>query len=236
MELISDFSKIHAHILQLEQKGMVTRTFRRLDPERQQTILLAILEEATERGPQSINIKQVAQRAGVSVGSLYTYFTNREGLLDFTIELCARWMDDTMAEYRPILVQMPLRQGLVAYIGGGVEWGQLQSGLTQFFLKAAFHGDVDLGDTFVRPMAETMIDIVREMLEAAIQRGEVREDIDLEATTRLIHALTIALGDSQMMPYLNNYLQVSSDDVPIERVINAMVEMVLEGIAPKKEI
>jgi AcrR family transcriptional regulator len=235
MELIPDFSKIHAHILQLEQKGMVTRTFRRLDPERQHAVLLAILEEATEKGPHSINIKQVAKRAGVSVGSLYTYFHNRDGLLDFTIELCARWMNDTMVEYRPYLVQMPLRQGLVAYIGGGVEWGQLQSGLTQFFLKAAFHGDGELGEKFVQPIAKMLIDIVREMLEAAIQRGEVREDIDLEATTRLIHALTIALGDTQMMPYLNNYLQVSGDDLPIERVMDAMVGMVMEGIAPRKD-
>ena len=236
MKLISDFSKIHTHILQLEQEGMVTRTFRRLDPERQHAVLIAILAEAFEKGPQSVNIKQIAKRAEVSVGSLYTYFHNRDGLIDFAIELCARWMNDTMAEFRPYLVQMPLRQGLMAYISGGVEWGQLQSGLTQFFLKAAFHGDEELGDKFVRPIAETLIEIVREMLDAAIKRGEVREDIDLEATTRVIHVLTIALGDSQMMPYLNNYFQVNTKDFPIERVMSAMIDLVLEGIAPRKDM
>lgn len=234
MDIISDITKINTHILQMEKDGIVTRTFRRLDPERQHTILIAILEEAISKGPQSINIKEVANRAGVSVGSLYTYFHNRDGLLDFTVELCARWMNDTMTEYRPYLTAMPLREGLMAYIAGGVEWGQLQSSLTQFFLTAAFHGDPELGDKFVHPIAETLLGIVREMLREAINRGEVREEIDLEATTRLIHALTISLGDTQMLPYLNNYFQASDESMAIDRMIGVMVDMVMEGIAPRK--
>ncbi len=34
---ISEWSQIHTHILQLEQEGLVTRTFRRLDPDRQES-------------------------------------------------------------------------------------------------------------------------------------------------------------------------------------------------------
>lgn len=53
-----DWSNIQIYILQLEQEGKVTRTFRRLDPERQQAVVHAILEEATEKGPTAINIKK----------------------------------------------------------------------------------------------------------------------------------------------------------------------------------
>ena len=38
---VRDETQIHTHILHLEQAGLVTRTFRRLDPERQQSILTA---------------------------------------------------------------------------------------------------------------------------------------------------------------------------------------------------
>jgi len=55
-------------ILELEKKGLVTRTFRRLDSDRQQAIITAILDEAGETGPQDLNIKRVAERAGVSTG------------------------------------------------------------------------------------------------------------------------------------------------------------------------
>ena len=70
---LSDWAQIHTRIFEMEQEGLVTRTFRRLDPDRQQAVLTAILDEAVEHGPASLSMKRVAERAGVSVGSLYQY-------------------------------------------------------------------------------------------------------------------------------------------------------------------
>jgi AcrR family transcriptional regulator len=230
---ISSWHQIHTHILELERSGLVTRTFRRLDPERQQLVLNAILEEAIERGPTAINIKQVAVRAGVSVGSLYNYFENRETLLDFTIELCTRYMLDIFTAYKPMLVSMPIREGLMAYLLGGLEWSRTQMGLVRFFLRATYQGDPILQKRVVDPISEVMLEIVREMLKQALARGEVREDIDLEATTRVVHALMIAVGDSQLLPYLNSYLRVTDDEIGPERTMEALLDLVSTGIGAK---
>jgi AcrR family transcriptional regulator len=227
---VYDWNTIQKHILQLENEGRVTRTFRRLDPARQQLVIEAILDEAVERGPTSINIKLVAERAGVAVGSLYTYFGSRDGLLNFAVALCVRVMDDMFENSRPFLVGIPLADGLKWYLAGGVEWSKTQIGLIQFFARAAYHSDSDLSEQVVRPIASTMRDIVREMLTNAIQRGEVRADIDLDATTRLIHALTIAVGDSQILPYLNAYFQVTDEGMISDRIVEAFVQLVLRGI------
>jgi AcrR family transcriptional regulator len=221
---------IYTHILHLEQEGLVTRTFRRLDPERQQAILSAILDEALEKGPTAINIKQIAQRAGVSVGSLYTYFHNRDGLLDFAIELCVRYTVDAFQSYRPYLAGLPLREALAAYLSGGMEWSQTQVGLIQFFLRAAYRGDPDLTERVVRPIADTLRDMVQEILAQAVARGEIRAGVDLQATTRLIHALMIAVGDGQLLPYLNTYFQVVDEGISSERVLEALLDLIMEGI------
>jgi hypothetical protein len=60
--------------------------------------------------------------------------------------------------------------------------------------------------------------MVHNMLAQAAGRCEIRQDVDLEATARLIHALTIAAGDSQFLAYLNTYFQVVGEDVPPERM------------------
>ena len=114
---LSNWTQIHAHILELEQEGLVTRTFRRLDPQRQQAVLGAILDEAIEKGPTSVNVRMIAERAEVSVGSLYTYFRNREGLLSFAVELCVRFIIDEFTAFRPFLSTMGLRDALEAYLG-----------------------------------------------------------------------------------------------------------------------
>jgi len=228
--MIADWEQLQTHILQFEQQGLVTRTFRRLDPERQQIIINAILDEAVDKGPTSLNIKRVAERAGVSVGSLYTYFGSRDGLLAFAVELCVQFMRDTFESYRPILVAMPLREALTAYLLGGMEWSEMQIGLVQFFARAAYHSDSQLSEQVVRPIATVLQAIVREMLFNAIERGEVRPDIDVEATTRVLNAMLIAIGDSFILSYLNTYFQVSDNTMPPERVLEAVVALVLQGI------
>ncbi len=233
MMKISDWAQIHTHILQLEQEGLVTRTFRRLDPERQQTILNAILNDALEKGPMSLSIKQVAERAGVSVGSLYQYFGNRDGMLGFTVEICVRYMVDMFNVFRPMLAAMPIRDGLKAYLSGGIEWSQMQVGMIQFFLRAAYHGEPELADRVVRPVAVILQDTMRDMLTAAVERGEIRPDVDLEAAVRIVNTLMIAIGDSQLLPYLNNYYLVNDENVPNDRLMDALVALIMGGIGGK---
>src|SRR3990172_2339221 len=199
----SNWTNFQPHILQWEEAGKVTRTFRRLDPERQQAVINAILEEATEKGPASLNIKEIARRAGVSVGSLYQYFPNREGLLDFAIELCVRYTSSMFQEYRPMLAAMPLKEALNAYLMGGLEWGQTEMGLVRFFGRAAYQGDPDLAERVVRPIATVMRETMQEILIQAQKRGEIRRDLDIDAVARVINALIIVFGHSQMLPYLN---------------------------------
>ena len=233
MEL-SEWTQIHTQILHLEQEGLVTRTFRRLDPERQQAILMAILDEASEKGPTAVNIKQVAARAEVSVGSLYTYFANREGMLAFAVELCVRFVGDAFQQFRPFLLDLPLRDALSAYLVGGVEWSRMYMGMVRLFARAAYHGDPELADSLVRPIAVVLREMVRDLLVSARERGEIRDDVDLEATARVIHALTIAAGDSQLLPYLNTYFQVTDGNVPPERVTTALLELILNGIGTEE--
>lgn len=230
MSLIEN-SELQRYVLQFEKEGLVRRTFRRLDPERQQAILAAIMEEAGERGPGAMNIKQVAQRAGVSVGSLYQYFGDRDTMLSFAIELCVRYTVEAFEQYLPYMAGMPLREALSAYLLGGIEWSRAQAGFLTLFARAAYlGGDEDLAQRLVAPIAATLRKMIEVMLEQAVARGEIRPDVDLEATSRLIHALLIAVGDSQLLPYLDHYFQINVPVLSSERVLNATLDLILNGI------
>jgi TetR/AcrR family transcriptional regulator len=227
---LSEYTDISLLIQALEGEGKVTRTFRRLDPERQQAVLSAIFDEAVENGPEALNIRRVAERAGVAVGSLYQYFGSRQGLLDFTIELVVRATQASFEQYRPYLAAMPLTEALAAYGAGGMEWAGDVAGLVRFYARAAYGGDPQLAERVVRPIAETLLAMVTDMLQAAQARGELREDIDLPAAARAVHALTLALYDPLLLPYLNAYFQIGGESVPPERTIAAALDMVLHGI------
>ncbi len=217
-------------LLDLEKQGKITRTFRRLDPDRQRLILEAILNEAAEKGPAALNIKEVAKRAGVAIGSLYQYFPDREAMLDFAIELCVRYMDEIFTMSRPYLLAMPLAEALQAYLSVGIEWSQTETGLVRFFGRAAYQGDPGLAERVVRPIATVMRELMRDLLAQAAQRGEIRPDIEVEAASRLVNLLLIAYGDSQLFPYLNIYFQASDETMPAEHVGAALVPFILAGL------
>jgi AcrR family transcriptional regulator len=225
-----DWTNFQPYISQLEQERKVTRTFRRLDPDRQEAILNAILEEAAEKGPASLNVKEIARRAGVSVGSLYQYFPNRDGLLDFAVELCTRSTIAIFQEYKPMLAAMPLREAMNAYLMGGLEWGKTATGLVRFFGRAAYQGDPDLAERVVRPIATVMRETMEEILTQAQVRGEIRRELDIDSVARVINGLMIVFGDSQLLPYLNTYFQISDETVTPERVSDALLEFIQHGI------
>ena len=227
----SDWADFQPYIQQLEQEGMLTRTFARLDSTRQQAVINAILEEATEKGPASLNIKEIARRADVSIGSLYQYFPNRDGLLDFAIALCLLYMTNMFGKARPYLTTMPLGEALQAYLTVGIAWGKTETGLVRFLGRAAYQGDPVLARRVVRPVAEIMRKLTFDILEQAVQRGEIRPEVDLEVASRLVNGLMIVVGDSQMLPYLNTYFQITDGQVSQEQIMATLVPFILKALS-----
>ncbi len=218
----------------LENEDSVTRTFRRLDPERRQAVLDALFEEAAEKGPARLNIKQVAERSGASIGSLYQYFGSRENLLRFMVKIAVGSMTELFRVSMISLRNLPFREALRYYLVEGVRYSQSQKSLTRFLTLSAYQGDEEIGKTVVQPIAVVMRETVRDLLKAGVARGELRPDIDLEAASRAVNVLIIGLGDSQLAPHLNTYFQVSDKEISFERTLDAGLDMILRGLAAEE--
>jgi|WetSurMetagenome_2_1015567.scaffolds.fasta_scaffold107238_1 AcrR family transcriptional regulator len=213
-------------LVALQERGFITKTLVRLNPLRREAIVTGILEEAALKGPTQINIKEVARRAGVSVGSLYQYFNHRQGLLDFAIEIVTRQMAEALTYFKPYLTEMPLREALKAYIQGGYELVKEYQGYIQYFMRAAYQGDPVLVARVVQPVARVMLEMTRDILDGARLRGEIRPGIDIEATSRLANTLIIAVYDAQFLPHLNTYYQLTDENVTRERILDNMLSLI----------
>jgi hypothetical protein len=151
--------------------------------------------------------------------------------LDFAIELCTRSTVAMFQEYKPMMAAMPLKEALNAYLLGGLEWGQTAVGLVRFFGRAAYQGDPDLAERVVRPVATIMRETMQEILTQAQTRGEIRPEVDVAATARVLNGLMIVIGDSQLLPYLNNYFQITDKKVRLERISESLLDLIEQGIA-----
>jgi len=223
-------------IHKLEQRGLVTRTFRRLDVSRQLTLIDAIMQESSLHGPAELNIKKIAARAGVSIGSLYQYFLNREGLLNFAIVLTVEQTVESFNAFRPYLEKLSFKEAYSIYLSSGLDWGEEQQQFVRFFAKAAYQDHPELEESVVKPISTCMLQLVRTMVENGQQKGEIRPEVDGEAATRILHGLSIAIGDPVILPYLNKYFHLTDEDMPISRILSCLMDLVEGGISTPSKI
>ena len=67
--------------------------------------------------------------------------------------------------------------------------------------------------------------------ELGVVERAVSPDLEM---ARVIHALTIVAGDSQLLPYLNTYFQVTDEAVPEGRMLEALIALIASGISANK--
>ena len=214
----------------LEAEGLVRPTFRRLDLDKQRQIVVAVSEALADR-PSGMNIKKAAANAGVSVGSMYQYFPNRDAMVSFIGALTAAYVTASFAAFEPMIARMPLREALAAYLFGGVEWSREQVTFLRLFARSAYCGDETFRQTLVQPVSEAMLRLVTRMLEGALARGELLPEVDPASAARLINGFYIAVGDAVLLPHLNDYLQVFENPSAPEGQMAAAVDFVMRSIA-----
>lgn len=98
----------------------------------------AIVEAAfiavAERGTAATTTRYIAEIAGISVGSLYEYFPNKEAIFDAVGE---RFVEETLAMIQPLLprlVRLPIDEAVYTLL---MEFGSLLRQNDERFLKCA---------------------------------------------------------------------------------------------------
>jgi len=83
---------------------------RPLDPDKREKILKSVYVLTGKQGLASVNISGISKTAGIAAGTLYTYFKNKEEV----IQLAYLAVEDKMTQemYRDFDINVPVRQSL----------------------------------------------------------------------------------------------------------------------------
>jgi AcrR family transcriptional regulator len=159
----------------------------RRDAERnRQEILLAAREAFAERGVE-VTLDEIAQRAGVGVGTIYRRYANKDELIDELYE-------DIVAEIATVaeaaLAQPDPWKGLVDFLEQS-----LARQASNRALKDLLPGGSQRGRERVARARERVAPLASEIFERAKQSGRLRPDVT-EADIATIHMMLGAVIDS----------------------------------------
>lgn len=195
---------------------------------RPQELLAAALDLFVERGYAATRLEDVAARAGVSKGTLYLYFTNKEELFKAVVR----------ENVVPVLGEA---EGMVeTYEGSSAQlfreiilgwWERIGntklSGITKLMMAESsnFPEVTQFYHDEVISRGNAMI--VR-MLERGIQRGEFR-NIDVKQTMNIVCAPMLML---MMWKHAFNTCRV--DPINPENYLNSFIDLFLHGLLSER--
>jgi AcrR family transcriptional regulator len=204
-----------------------TSSRRRRKAARPAELIEAAVEVFAEKGFAAARLEDVARRAGVSKGTAYLYFPNKEALFkaavqDLVVTRIAMGERD-VAEWRGSSVEL-LRRVLE-------QWGQVirsrQGGLLKLIVAEA-RNFPELGAWYHREVAERGQRLLHAVLNRGIAEGEFRP-VDVAATA---HVIACPMAFRAIWTYaLGRY---ETPPLPDERFYETYVDFVLAGLRAGK--
>jgi AcrR family transcriptional regulator len=194
----------------------VVRRGRPRSVEADAAILDATLELIDESGLTGLSVESVAARAGVGKATIYRRWPSKEALVASALGRCAEEM--------PVVEPTgSLTEKLVAFVEQiRCKTPETHSGRIMPRMLSHASRSPELFriyfDQVIRPRRAR----VRQILEDAVLRGELRDDIDLDLAVTMVSA---------PMLYLN--LVQSANGAPGPESTHALVDAVLNGLRPR---
>jgi AcrR family transcriptional regulator len=168
----------------------------RADAQRSFDALLAAAKEVFATSGVDAPVREIAEKAGVGLGTLYRHFPQRAELIAAVfrreIDACADAAPILSAEHEPFEAMAGWMQRYAAFIAA-------KRGLA----KALHSGDPAF-DSLMGYFDQRLRPAIRGLLDAAVTAGEIRDDVDpdelLGAVASLcVSAYTIGAGRAERM-------------------------------------
>jgi AcrR family transcriptional regulator len=188
--------------------------------ERGRRTLRLLLDAATgefgERGYHEAAIARIAQRAGVAIGSFYTYFDSKEAVFRALVDDMSRQVRETVA---PVILAAPdrlagERAGIAAFIG----FVRQHKALYRIIDESAFVAE----DAYRRHYVD-IAEGYAASLTAAFGRGEI-SDGDMTIRAWAIMGMNVFLGLR---------FGVWDESLPPEQVAAVAATMIGDGLRPR---
>jgi AcrR family transcriptional regulator len=178
-------------------------------------ILQAALELVVEDGLRGTTIEGIAARAGVGKATIYRRWNTKEELF--------------MEALRTIAFALPdpdtgsMRGDVEAIIAFNLEHATRNAALLMPRLMVEAADDPDLFAVMQQVLVEPRREVLRTILRRAVERGEMREDIDPEV------AIDLLIG-----PFIYAVLVTGADLQAVAQRVQPVLKAALASLAPAR--
>lgn len=198
-------------------------TFHNLGDDKKKKIFDAAVQEFSTRRFSEASINQIIKTAGISRGSFYQYFLDKEDLYLYMMTEIGKEKLEIMKHSRTLKPDANFFEAYVYMIEVIHEW----SNAKPVYNRIAMLMELDDSEFMVKMRARLNEGFIflRDMIRRDKQRGLIKPDVDADLVVEMIYILN--------MHFLKGYLQSGSYEGLLKRS-EEILRVIEEGIAVKK--
>lgn len=190
-------------------------TFDNISAEKRQRILNTATGEFAAKGFDSANMNTIAQKADVSVGSLYKYFENKQDLFLTVIQYSIQSMEELLSvlavSQEDILVKV---ERIIREIQRSSKENAM---LMKLYNGMTAESNPRLASQFAYEMEALTASIYRQAIEEGQRNGEIRTDIDAAFAAYLLDNIFMSLQFSYACGYYIERFRIYAGNSITER-------------------
>ncbi len=199
-------------------------TFEKLSKEKQQRILTVAREEFADNGFENTSIQQIAKKSGISVGSIYKYFENKEGLFTYIVQNGLSTLEDTLLELAPSDEDIIIKAEKI--IRKLLSFSREQPDFIKLYCSLTTGGNSEFLNQISQRIEAVSASIYTQTIAIAQETGEVRKDVNPAFFAYLLDNVFMMLQFSTACPYYQERFFIytgkqakESDDLIVEQTL-----------------
>ena len=190
-------------------------SFIKISEEKRNRILQTATAEFANHGFDSANINVIAKNSGISIGSMYSYFSSKEDLFSTVVHHAAETLksvlDEIMLSEEELLVKL---EQIIKAIQLNSRTNVL---LTKLYGQLTAENRPDLISKIVSEIESVSAELYSSFLEKAQKEKLIREDIDVKLFAFFLDNLFVSLQFSYACEYYKERLKIFAGEGILEK-------------------
>lgn len=212
------------------------QTFVNLPREKRENVVRAAVIEFAEHGYQRASLNNIVKRLGISKGSLYQYFDNKEALFlhvfDHFTQQVKQHVKASVADNGQDDFFAVARQVLLA----GITFIDNHPEYFQVYLKVLFERDVPRREELVARVRLFSLEYFGPLADRAVGQGILREDISAHKVVFILDAMLDRFLQGYAQPYLDGGLALAGmSSERLHNEIDSIVAVLRTGLQPNRQ-
>ena len=172
---------------------MPKQTFFNLPDEKREVIINAAVDEFAEYGLENASTNRIVANSGISKGSFYQYFEDKQDVFMYLSSLLEREKMVFFSDKRPPSMNMDTFEYFRWMIKTGMEFNSTNPRLTLAISRVLLGEGLYYGKNFAEYREKAKL-ALSTMIKQAIERGEVDPSVDVELAVMVMDTWSNAIS------------------------------------------